>query len=347
MARGHTKEGSVSLTYAEFCAGYGGLGLAVEEVFGAELKWYSEFDAAPSRVMARHWPGVPNHGDMTAIDWNAVEHVDILSGGTPCQDLSGAGRRKGMTEGSRSNLAVEFLRAVEIIRPKYVIWENVRGAYSACADSEMGQCPGCVDGRKPHQPFLRAIGRLLGNLSDLGYDCQWRGLRAADVGGCHARYRVFILATDTRRVPGESRRIAGPREAESGRSFREPVGRSGTSFADVGRVGLEARRLPSGQAAEVTEYHHGFRVLREYAAAVERWAGLTRPYPDPVIVKKTGKLSTNPAFVEWMMGLPDGWVTAPEIGLTRNEQLKACGNGVVPQQAIAALRDMTTMACVP
>lgn len=48
----------------------------------------------------------------------------------------------------------------------------------------------------------------------------------------------------------------------------------------------------------------------------------------------------SPRFTEWMMGLPDGWVTDPAIGITRNEQLKACGNGVVPQQAMAALRDM-------
>lgn len=48
----------------------------------------------------------------------------------------------------------------------------------------------------------------------------------------------------------------------------------------------------------------------------------------------------SPRFTEWMMGLPDGWVTDPAIGISRNDQLKACGNGVVPQQAAAALRDM-------
>lgn len=182
------------LTYAEVCAGYGGLGRAVEEVFDAELRWYSEFEPAPSAIMARHWPGVPNLGDMTAIDWAAVEPVDILSGGTPCQDLSHAGRRRGMTDGTRSNLAVEFLRAVEIIRPRYVVWENVRGAYSAKADSEVEYCAGCVGGTGHGRVALRALGRLLGGLADLGFDAEWRGVRASDVGAPHGRFRVFVLA---------------------------------------------------------------------------------------------------------------------------------------------------------
>ena len=171
------------LRLGELCAGYGGLGMAVEEVFGATTAWFSEYDAAPSKILAHHWPNVPNYGDMTKIDWAAIEPVDIISGGTPCQDLSAAGRRAGMNEGTRSNLWVQMREAIAIQKPKWVVWENVRGAFSACASSEMGQCPGCVDGRGPHKPFLRALGRVLGDLSDLGYDCQWRGLRAADVGG--------------------------------------------------------------------------------------------------------------------------------------------------------------------
>lgn len=184
------------LKLGEVCAGYGGLGLAVESVFDAELSWYSEFEESAEKIMQAHWPDVPNHGDMTAIDWPAVEPVDILSGGTPCQDLSQAGRRKGMTEGTRSNLWVAMREAIAIIKPTYVVWENVRGAYSAKADSEMEHCPGCMGTHEQDgKHFLRALGRVLGDLSDLGYDTQWRGLPASSMGAPHARYRVFILAT--------------------------------------------------------------------------------------------------------------------------------------------------------
>lgn len=183
------------MKYAELCAGYGGLSLAIEDVFpGAELAWYSEFDPAPSKIMAAHWPGVPNHGDMTAIDWSAVEPVDLISGGTPCQDLSHAGRRRGMTEGTRSNLWVSMREAIATIQPTYVCWENVRGAYSAKADSDLEFCPGCMGSPRDARTAMRALGRVLGDLADLGFDAEWRGLRAADVGTPHGRFRVFVLA---------------------------------------------------------------------------------------------------------------------------------------------------------
>lgn len=183
------------LKIGEVCAGYGGLGLAVETVFDAQLAWYSEFEKSASSIMATHWPEAPNLGDMTAVNWADVEPVDILSGGTPCQDLSHAGRRAGMTDGTRSNLWVAMREAIATIKPKYVVWENVRGAYSAKADSAMEQCAGCMGDDGGTEPILRALGRVLGDLADLGYDAEWRGLRAADAGAPHARFRVFILAT--------------------------------------------------------------------------------------------------------------------------------------------------------
>lgn len=74
-------------------------------------------------------------GDVTKIDWSKIEPVDIITGGSPCQDLSAAGARKGMTEGTRSNLWSAMREAINIIQPQYVIWENVRGALSAKATS--------------------------------------------------------------------------------------------------------------------------------------------------------------------------------------------------------------------
>jgi len=77
----------------------------------------------------------------------------------------------------------------------------------------------------------------------------------------------------------------------------------------------------------------------KFAPAIERWERLTRPAPSPTKPDgKDGAHRLSAEFTEWMMGLPEGWVTSPEIGLKRNEQLKACGNGVVPQQAELALR---------
>ena len=77
----------------------------------------------------------------------------------------------------------------------------------------------------------------------------------------------------------------------------------------------------------------------KFEPAIRRWEALTRPAPAPTKPDgKNGAHRLSAEFTEWMMGLPEGWVTAEDIGLKRNDQLKACGNGVVPQQAEMALK---------
>ena len=186
----------MSLTYGSLFAGYNGLGMGVQSVLGGTTSWFVEFEAAPSKILAHHYPGVPNLGDATKVDWHSVPKVNVIEGGSPCQDLSHAGKRAGMKAGTRSGLWASMCDAIEIIRPSLVVWENVRGALSAEADSEMEQCPGCV-GDPDDGPVLRALGRVLGDLADLGYDASWYGLRAADVGAPHGRFRIFVFATDT------------------------------------------------------------------------------------------------------------------------------------------------------
>lgn len=139
-------------------AGYGGLDMAVESVIESEVAWVSEFDAHPSRILAHRYPHAPNLGDVTKIDWSAVEPVDIITGGSPCQDLSHAGKRAGMKSGTRSGLWASMCDAIDIIRPRLVLWENVRGALSAEATAgDVESCELCVGDRRG--PSLRAPGR--------------------------------------------------------------------------------------------------------------------------------------------------------------------------------------------
>ena len=175
-------------------SGYGGLDLAVSRVFDAEVVWHCEWEDAPSAVLEAHWPGVPNYRDVSKVDFTLVERVDILTGGFPCQDVSLAGKRKGLSEGTRSNLWFEFLRAIETIRPQFVVIENVRGLLSAKADSDLELETSGLD-YKPGLPVLRAGSIVAGSLADIGYDCKWTTIRASDAGAPHRRERVFILAT--------------------------------------------------------------------------------------------------------------------------------------------------------
>ena len=93
------------LTAGSLFAGYGGIELALSSVLDVRPAWFVEFDKAPSKVLTHHWPDVPNHGDVTKIDWTTVEPVDIITGGSPCQDLSHAGKRAGMTESGSAGCA--------------------------------------------------------------------------------------------------------------------------------------------------------------------------------------------------------------------------------------------------
>ena len=149
-------------------SGYGGLDLAVDMVLDAEPAWFVEFDDAPSKILNRHWPGVPNYGDVTKVDWSALPPVDILTGGYPCQPFSAAGRRKG-TDDER-HLWPYVRDAIRVLRPRIVLLENVAGHRSLGFD------------------------QVLGDLAEDGADVWWTSLRASDIGAPHHRERLFILA---------------------------------------------------------------------------------------------------------------------------------------------------------
>jgi len=183
----------MTLKIGSLFSGYGGLDLAVMDVLDAEVVWHCEWDKAPSAILAKHFPEVRNFQDVSKVDFTQVEPVDILTGGFPCQDLSLAGKRAGLKEGTRSGLWHQFARAIEELQPKLVVIENVRGLLSAKADNGMEYDIETLDGWGA-EPVFTAIQAVLGSLADLGYDAKWCGLRAADAGAPHNRFRVFIIA---------------------------------------------------------------------------------------------------------------------------------------------------------
>lgn len=225
---GHTDgAGNVSpLRIGSLFSGIGGLDLAVEEHFQARTVWHCEYDEKPSKVLALRWPGVPNLGDITTVDWSTVEPVDIICGGSPCQDVSAAGPRTGMVDGTRSNLWVQMREAVAYLKPSVVIWENVSGALSAYAFSSVESEPGLLGEHGPDRPALRAAGRVVGDLSALGYDAIWTTLPASAVGAPHRRERVFVIAYARGLRLGEGWDAAS-REATAGWASTVPGGRSG------------------------------------------------------------------------------------------------------------------------
>lgn len=377
--RTKSRERLVTLKIGSLFSGYGGLDLGVMSVLDSEVAWHCEFDDAPSSILEHHWPTIPNYRDVRDVDWKAVEPVDILTGGFPCQDVSLAGNRRGLKEGTRSGLWSEFAKAIEHIEPRLVIIENVRGLLSARADSGVEYPRELLD-YAGTRPLLNAASAVLGDLADLGFDARWATIRASDAGAAHRRERVFIVAYPNSVRGGRWSSSSGG--CQSGREFLETwVADNGhgrnhpteeTQCANTDGVGLslvehggrpgrrdgesqsitsalrptlpdtndsrrkESRRTVPDGTEHATIERSSVTDWKEYGDAIRRWETIIgRPAPEPTI---DGKLS--PIFTEWLMGLEEGWVTNPDIGIKRNDQLKALGNGVVPQQASLALKTL-------
>lgn len=151
-------------------SGIEGIGLGLERA-GMEVIWQSEIDPFACRVLAKHWPKVPNLGDITTVDWSLVPRADLVAGGFPCQDLSSAhtnGKRKDL-DGDKSGLWREFRRCLAELAPRFVLVENVAQW-------------------KAWVPQVRA------DLSDLGYASVPVVLHAGTFGAPHKRARCFVVA---------------------------------------------------------------------------------------------------------------------------------------------------------
>lgn len=198
---------AVTLTVGSLFSGVGGLDLGLERA-GMRVVWHAENDPYCCRVLAEHWPHVPNLGDVTLIDWSEVPRVDLITGGFPCQAVSVAGRRRGALDDRW--LWPELARAVRMVRPDYVLVENVPGLASLGLD------------------------RVLADLASLGFDAEWAPLSACTVGAPHARSRLFVVAY----TPGVGRAAGHLQGDGAGQALdqepepRERWRRSGDSVGD-------------------------------------------------------------------------------------------------------------------
>jgi DNA (cytosine-5)-methyltransferase 1 len=187
-------ERSTVMKIGSLFTGAGMLDHAVENVFDAHTVWYSEIDPNASKLLAYQFPHLPNLGDITKVDWSSVEPVDILCVGFPCQDVSAAGKQAGLQDGTRSGLWSVFAEAIDALRPRIVVIENVKGLLSAKATrSAHLESDGSGVGNTDRP--LRAIGAVLGDLSERGYTARWCTVPASEAGAPHRRERVFIVAT--------------------------------------------------------------------------------------------------------------------------------------------------------
>jgi DNA (cytosine-5)-methyltransferase 1 len=332
------------VTNLSLCSGYGGLDLAVEQITGNKTLVYAENDKFAAQVMEARFPWATNLGDISKTDWAALaqeHHFDTIAAGFPCQGLSNAGLRKGFLD-ARSALWKNVAEAVRVIRPRLVFLENVAAIRS------------------------RGLGEVVADLATIGYDARWTCVRAGDpsVGAPHPRDRWFLVAYPTAQDPDSAawreRWTAAPGQAE-GRGARADLGGRGglPVLAAAGGIALlptpKASDGPNGgpnqRDGQGNYYLPGMAVRlgqdwvgtngSDYGPAIRRWEVATgRPAPLPTEPGERTSRRLNPLFVEWLMGLPEGWVT--DLGLPRAQQLKILGNGVVTRQAAEGYRRLLT-----
>jgi len=151
-------------------AGIGGFSYAAEKLIGGfETTQFIEIDPFCQKVLKKHWPHVPIHDDIRTFTAKPFQY-QVITGGFPCQDISVAGLQKGITEETRSGLFFELMRVIRMVRPKYVVLENVAAILN------------------------RGLDIVLRELSEAGYDAEWSVISASSLGACHQRSRWWLVA---------------------------------------------------------------------------------------------------------------------------------------------------------
>jgi DNA (cytosine-5)-methyltransferase 1 len=160
----------MTLRLLDTFSGIGGFSYAAERIVGGfETVAFVEREPYCQQILSKHWPSVPIYDDITTFSPEPYS-ADVVCGGFPCQDISTAGKQAGIKQGTRSGLFYELIRVVRLVRPRYVVLENVAAIVSNGLDT------------------------VLGELAEAGFDAEWACIPASAVGACHQRDRWWLVA---------------------------------------------------------------------------------------------------------------------------------------------------------
>jgi len=151
-------------------AGIGGFSYAATKLVGGyRTTQFIEIDPFCQKILKKHFPFTPIHDDIRTFTAIPGQY-DVICGGFPCQSISVAGNRAGITEESRSGIFYELMRVIRMVRPRFVVLENVAAILNNGLDI------------------------VLGELSEAGYDAEWSVISASSLGACHRRSRWWCVA---------------------------------------------------------------------------------------------------------------------------------------------------------
>ena len=162
------------LKLLDLFSGIGGFSYAAERIVGGyETTQFVEIDSYCQSVLRKNFPNTPIHDDIKTFSAKPGQ-FDVFTIGFPCQDLSVAGRQRGINDETRSGLFYESIRLLREVRPRFALFENVRNLLS-------------------HQKG-ETFQEVLFQIAKAGYDAEWSIISAKDLGACHLRERIWIVA---------------------------------------------------------------------------------------------------------------------------------------------------------
>ena len=313
---------------------------------------FSEIDKYAISVYQYHYQSHKNYGDISLIDWNTVPDFDLVVGGSPCQDLSVAGKGKGLV-GARSGLFFEFVRCLKEKQPTNFIWENVKGALSSSSGWDFA--------------------RVQIEFAEAGYDVEWQVLNAKDFGVPQNRERIFVvghlrgksrpkvfpITSDDRKTTPEgyvepisgtisTKNQSGQAQWDGSTTLIVPVAikQINNSTHSNDRVYAEngispslntmqgGRRQPKilgGLQAHQTPRSDG--ISPTLNSAMGMGGGQTPVLLEPKIRRLT------PLECERLMSWPDNWTKTSITGeISDTQRYKICGNGVVSKVVEAIIQ---------
>ena len=314
------------MTHVDLCSGIGGFALAARWA-GFTTRCFAEIDPYAIRVLGKHWPDVPNVGDLRAADWRPYAGATLLTAGYPCQPFSLAGIRQGSADDRHLWPAVK--RAVQDIGPAWCVFENVYGHVSLGLDD------------------------VLADLEGIGYAARPVVVPAVAVDAKHRRQRVWIVAN----ACGGRLGGAGAGESEQSRGA-ETVGASEVvGHSESGGIRCREASREGGQSAFTGEtVSNSHSIGRGIEQECQQRGGNTpnagddgkkESLADPSGERCRKARECEPTRQAERAAVGGGfcrWEPEPELGRvahgipSRVDRLKGLGNAIVPQVAYEILR---------
>ncbi len=323
------------LNVLDVFSGIGGFSIGLEAA-SMQTVAFCEINPFCRKILTRHWPSIPVFPDITTInkeDLKMLPRIDVIAGGFPCQDISVAGKQKGIAA-KRSGLWKEFARLINEIRPKYAIIENVANLRS------------------------KGLIAVLQDLWEIGYNAEWHCIPASAFGAPHRRDRIWIIAhpacigkvglslgkEETESTPGDSCKNATDPDCKrwGSRAYNRqggylPDNENWQHSETQQQWGIRESRASQICKVLPDTYQQGLQGCRRFeeispicsqeqigmyycSRGIKQWG------EEPLEVPRLKDERLNPDWVEWLMGYPISWTD----GGSRMQRLQSLGNAVVP-----------------